>query len=144
MGQINTTIDLAASPEKVFATATDPTQFENWLTIHSKWKGEVPAAFTQGAKVTEVVSMLGMPNTIEWTVDDFDAPEKLSLSGTGMAGVKVQIDIAVTANGEGGSTLSLSTSFEGAMIVGAIGAAVDKDAQKQLELSLEKFQGLLS
>lgn len=144
MGQINTTLELAASPEKAFEVATDPSRYEEWMTIHSKWKGDVPEKFEQGAQVTEVVSMLGMPNTITWTVDEFDAPHRLSMSGTGMAGVKVNIGIEVEPHGEGGSTLKLSTSFEGQMIVGAIGKAVEKDGQKQLELSLEKFQALLS
>lgn len=144
MGQISAAIDLIASPEKVFEIATDPSQFENWMAIHSSWKGDVPSEFQKGAQIAEVVTMLGMPNTITWNVDEFQVPTRLCLSGTGMAGVKAQIEIDVTPRGDGASTLSLAATFEGSMIVGALGKAVEKDGMKQLEASLEKFQGLLS
>ena len=144
MGQISTSLTLSASPEKVFEVATDPSRFGEWMTIHTKWKGDVPTEFTAGAQVTEVITMLGMANTIVWTIDEFDSPKKLRMSGTGMAGVKVEIGIEVASDGNGGSTMNLATSFEGQMIVGALGKAVEKDGQKNLEDSLAKFQALVS
>ncbi len=141
MGQISTSVQLEHAPEKVFSLATDPQRYEEWMTIHTKWKGDVPTEFTKGAQVSEVVTMLGMPNTITWTVDELDG-HKVSMSGTGMAGVQVRITIEVEPH-EVGSSMNLSTEFSGSMIVGALGKAVEKDGQKQLEASLEKFQGLL-
>jgi uncharacterized protein YndB with AHSA1/START domain len=142
MGRITASVDLPAAPEKVWAEFSDPNNFEKWLTIHTKWKGEVPAAFAPGAKVSEVVTMLGMPNTIEWTVDEFDAPSKLAISGTGMAGVKVGFALSVQAS-EAGSTATIDAEFTGQMIVGALGKAVEKDGKKNLDASLAKFAELL-
>ena len=56
-----------------------------WLTLHVKFKSELPAELSKGATFTEVISMMGMPNTIEWTVDEYEKPRTLSISGTGMA-----------------------------------------------------------
>ena len=142
MGQISATLELDASPEDVWALCSNPNNFEKWLTLHVKWKGDVPAEFTQGSQVTEVISMMGMPNTIIWTVDEYDAPSKVVISGTGMAGVKVAIELSVTGNGSG-SLFELSTSFEGAMIVGALGKAIEKQGAVELESSLDNFVGLL-
>ncbi|MGH3734478.1 MAG: type II toxin-antitoxin system Rv0910 family toxin [Micromonosporaceae bacterium] len=142
MGQISSSLELPAAPEKVWALASDPNQFEKWLTLHVKWKGDVPAEFSKGAQVTEVVSMMGMPNTITWTVDEYQPPSKVAISGTGMAGVKVSIDISVEPSGEG-SVFNLSTEFAGQMIVGALGKAIEKQGQKELETSLEKFKALV-
>jgi len=142
MGQISTTVELPAGPEKVFEIAGDPNSFEKWLTLHVKFKSELPAELSKGAKFTEVISMMGMPNTIEWTVDEYEKPRTLSISGTGMAGVKVSITIAVQAAGEG-SKLDLTTDFEGAMIVGALGKAIEKQGQQELDKSIEQFKALL-
>ena len=142
MGQISATLELGASPEDVWALCSNPNNFEKWLTLHVKWKGDVPSEFTQGSQVTEVISMMGMPNTITWTVDEYDAPRKVSISGTGMAGVKVAIDLGVTPNGTG-STFDLSASCEGQMIVGALGKAIEKQGAAELESSLDNFAGLL-
>ncbi len=143
MGRITASVELPAAPEKVWELASNPHEFENWLTLHVKWKGDVPAEFSTGAQVTEVVSMMGMPNTITWTVDDYQPPHKVSISGTGMAGVKVAIEISVEPAGEG-STFQLATEFAGQMIVGALGKAIEKQGQQELETSLEKFKALVS
>ncbi|MGH3646259.1 MAG: type II toxin-antitoxin system Rv0910 family toxin [Micromonosporaceae bacterium] len=142
MGQISSSLELPAPPEKVWALASDPNLFEKWLTLHVKWKGDVPAEMTKGAQLTEVISMMGMPNTITWTVDEYEPPSKVVISGTGMAGVKVAIQIAVTPAGEG-STFGLSTEFSGQMIVGALGKAIEKQGQKELETSLDRFKALV-
>ena len=88
--------------------------------------------------------MLGMANTITWTVDEFEVPTRMRISGTGMAGVKTAFTLIVGSDGNGGSKVEMDAEFEGQMIVGALGAAVEKDAKEQLEQSLEKFSGLVS
>ena len=133
---------IAAPPKQVWAVLSSPQRFEEWLTLHTKWKEEPPVELSKGAKFTEVISMMGMPNTIEWTVDEYEKPRTLSISGTGMAGVKVSITIAVQAAGEG-SKLDLTTDFEGAMIVGALGKAIEKQGQQELDKSIEQFKALL-
>src|SRR5579875_1956281 len=125
MGKIEKTVEFAAPPEKVWAVAADPSRFGEWLGMHKAWKGDVPAEFSKGSQATAVVSLLNMPNTITWTVDEYDPPKSVRLSGTGMAGVKVAITLDVSAQGDG-SAMSITAEFEGQMIVGAIGQAVEK------------------
>ncbi|CRK56512.1 hypothetical protein [Alloactinosynnema sp. L-07] len=142
MGQVTASVELPATPERVWAEFSNPNNFEKWLTIHTKWKSEVPTEFTKGTKVTEVVTMLGMANSIDWTVEEFDAPTKLVISGTGMAGVKTSFTLSVRAN-DTGSVATIAAEFTGAMIVGALGKAVEKDSKKQLDDSLAKFAALV-
>ncbi|MBA0127328.1 SRPBCC family protein [Haloechinothrix sp. YIM 98757] len=143
MGRISASVELPAAPEKVWQEFSNPSNFEKWLTIHTKWKGEVPTEFTTGSQVSEVVTMLGMPNTITWTVDEFDEPRKLSISGTGMAGVKVTFDLLVEP-ADSGSRATIDAEFEGQMIVGALGKAVEKDGKKNLDESMQRFAELLA
>lgn len=144
MGKINATVQIPAAPDKVWAELSNPNSYEKWLTIHTKWKSEVPETFSKGAQASEVVTMLGMANTINWTVDEFEAPSKLSISGEGMAGVKTTFALAVASDGNGGSTATIDAAFEGAMITGALGKAVEKDAKKNLDDSLAKLSALVS
>lgn len=144
MGRINVSADLPAAPEDVWEAFSDPSTFEKWLTIHTKWKGEVPKEWRQGAQVSEVVTMLGMANTITWTVEEYDAPKKLAISGTGMAGVKVRFTLSVEPSGSDGSTATIDAEFTGSMIVGALGKAVEKDANKNLSESLDNLKELVA
>ena len=48
MGTITVSVELPAAPEKVWAILSSPAQFENWLTIHTKWKSDLPAELATG------------------------------------------------------------------------------------------------
>jgi carbon monoxide dehydrogenase subunit G len=142
VGTIEKTVEFAAEPEKVWAVVSDLNRFGEWLSMHKSWKSDVPAEIHQGTQVTAIVSLLNMPNTITWTVDEFDAPSAVRMSGTGMAGVKVGIGLAI-APAAGGSSVSITADFEGQMIVGAIGAAVEKAGATELDASLAKLGELV-
>jgi carbon monoxide dehydrogenase subunit G len=144
MGKVNATVAIPATPEKVWDVICDPSTYEQWLTIHTKWKGEVPERFSAGAKADEVVTMLGMANTISWMVQEFEEPTKLTISGTGMAGVKTTFTLGVSSDGNGGSRATIDAEFEGQLVVGALGKAVEKDAQGNLDASLAKLTELLA
>jgi carbon monoxide dehydrogenase subunit G len=144
MGKVNAEVAIRATPDAVWDVICDPHTYQQWLTIHTKWEGEVPERFHQGATADEVVTMLGMANTISWTVQEFEAPSKLTISGTGMAGVKTTFSLGVSSDGNGGATATIDAEFEGQLVVGALGKAVEKDAQANLDASMAKLTELLA
>lgn len=136
MGHIEATRELPATPDAVWATIADPSTWADWFSIHERWLDEPPATLTEGTQLTAKIVMLGMANKIVWKVDDVDAPNRLSLSGTGMAGVKCSFSFTLEPAGERASTFTVSGDFEGALIKGALGKAVEKDGAKQLDKTL--------
>jgi carbon monoxide dehydrogenase subunit G len=143
MGKIEKIVELPAAPEKVWGVVSDPSRFGEWLGMHKAWKGDVPSEFTQGSQVTAVVSLLNMPNTITWTVDHYEPPKTVKLSGTGMAGVKVAITLGVEP-ADAGTAMSIIADFEGQMIVGAIGQAVEKAGHQELAESTARLAELVA
>ncbi|MCQ4122155.1 type II toxin-antitoxin system Rv0910 family toxin [Rhodococcus tibetensis] len=138
MASVSVSAALPTSPDKAWDALSDLSRWEEWLTIHQSWKSAVPTEVALGAKFTEVVSVMGMANKIEWTVTEVQVPEMVKISGTGMAGVTVEFTLRVEAAGTG-STAVIDASFTGTMIVGPIGKAVAKNAKADLEASLAKF-----
>lgn len=143
MASVSVSASLPAAPEKAWDALSDLSRWEEWLTIHQGWKSEVPAEVALGSKFTEVVSVMGMANKIEWTVTDVKVPETVTISGSGMAGVTVEFTLKVEADGTG-SKATIDASFKGTMIVGPIGKAVAKNAKADLEASLVKFAELVA
>lgn len=141
MGHIEATKQLSVSPDALWATVADPSTWDQWFTIHEKWLQEPPSTLTEGATMTAKIVMLGMANKLEWTVDKVDAPTSLTMSGTGMAGVKCQFDFSITPSGDG-SEFKVAGSFEGALVKGALAKAVEKDGAKQLEKTLAQLEAL--
>jgi hypothetical protein len=120
-------------------------RFEEWMTIHDKWNTDVPDVITVGTKVTEQLTIMGMTNKIEWTVEEYNPPKSLKISGTGLAGAQISFTLSV---GEGASAASSSVTidaeFTGQMMVGAIGQAVEKNAGIELDKSLTQLSALVA
>jgi carbon monoxide dehydrogenase subunit G len=143
MGHIEATRELSASPEALWGTVSDLANWDKWFTVHEKWLQDPPATLTEGATLTAKIVMLGMANKIEWTIDSIDAPRSLVLSGTGMAGVTAQFTFTIDP-AESGSKFTVLGDFEGALIKGALGKAVEKDGIKQLDKTLDQLDALAS
>ncbi|AVP70356.1 type II toxin-antitoxin system Rv0910 family toxin [Prescottella equi] len=142
MASVSVSAALPAAPDKAWDALSDLSRWEEWLTIHQGWKSELPTEVRLGATFTEVVSVMGMANKIEWTVTEVEVPKLVKIAGTGMAGVTVEFTLQVQPD-EAGSKAVIDASFKGAMIVGPIGKAVAKNAAADLETSLAKFAELV-
>jgi hypothetical protein len=141
MGHIEATKQLPADPTAVWSVVADLGAWDTWFAIHDKWLETPPATPSAGDKLQAKVVMLGMANKIDWTVTEAQAPSVLALTGEGMAGVVCSFRFEVTPD-EGGSTIAISGDFEGALIKGALGKAVEKDGRKQLDAALHKLAAL--
>ena len=143
MGNVTVTQELPVAADKLWAAVSDPHTWESWLTIHAGWLEEPPAELAEGAPLVEKVVMLGMANKLDWTVETLTPGATLVIAGTGMAGVKSRFAFGLEASGES-TTVSIDAVFEGSLIVGALGKAVEKDARKNLGESLEKLAAFAS
>lgn len=144
MASSNVTREFPASQDKVWAVISDPTRFEEWLTLHTKWKEAPPAQLSKGATMAEVLTIMGMANTINFTIDEYDAPNTTKFSGTGMAGAKITFTLTVEPKGDDASIVTLDAEFISQMMVGAIGGAIERASTKELEASLDKLATLVA
>lgn len=134
--------ELPVAPDAAWKVLSDLSRFEEWLTIHDAWKSELPE-LAVGARVTEQLTVMGMTNKIDWTVESYEPPTSLKISGTGLAGAQISFTLSVAAAGAG-SEVTIDAEFSGQMVVGAIGAAVEKSTTAALTESLAKLNDLVS
>lgn len=154
MPQIIETIEIAAPLDKVFGVLSDPRRYAEWLTIHAGWTEEPPADVGDikvGDVLKEKISLMGMVNKIEWTVQEFDPPRWMKITGTAMAGVRAAFTMAAEPAGESAgesagdrTKVSIDAEFTGQLVVGALGDAVAKEARRQLGESLGRLEALVS
>ena len=144
MAEVHVSQEIAASQEDTWKVFSDLSNFDKWLTIHDKFYGEPPTDLAVGTVFTEQATIMGMSNKIDWTVEAFDAPTSLTISGKGLAGAQITFVLSLEAKGEDACTARIDAEFVGTMVVGAIGAAVERAANKEVVASLEKLAGLLA
>lgn len=142
MASVSVSTTISTTPDKAWALLSDLARWDEWLTIHQGWRGEIPTELKAGSQFTEVVSVMNMANKIEWTVAEVEAPKFLRITGTGMAGVQIEFVLKVEAESADTTTASFDASFTGAMIVGPIGKSVAKHAEADLRESMTKFNEL--
>ena len=128
--------------EKVWEVATDLKRWEQWNTLFTKWKSDVPEAMSEDTQVTAVLTIMGMANTITLTVDEYNPPKIVKMSGTGMAGAKVSLTLSVDADGDT-THMKARADFESQMLVGAIGKAIERASKKELDASLDKLAAIV-
>ena len=143
MPESHVVTELPCSPEQAWAILSDMNRFEEWMTIHDKWNTEVPEQISVGTKVTEQLTIMGMTNKIEWTVEEYNPPKSLKISGTGLAGAQISFTLSVGGSGDT-AEVSIDAEFTGQMMVGAIGQAVEKNAAIELDKSLARLTALVS
>nr|WP_157527618.1 SRPBCC family protein [Kibdelosporangium sp. MJ126-NF4]CEL15577.1 hypothetical protein [Kibdelosporangium sp. MJ126-NF4]CTQ98241.1 hypothetical protein [Kibdelosporangium sp. MJ126-NF4] len=144
MGVLKQEIKVPAGKQPLWNVFADLRRLPDWLTLHVKFKSDVPALdeYTEGLRITQVISMMGMPNTIEWTVAEYSEQQSCRITGTGMAGVQVSFTFSVD-EADGVTVGRLDAEFQGQIIVGALGKAIEKQALKELRASLNKLADVL-
>ena len=139
MAEVSVSKSFNAPQQQVWDVISNPTRFEEWLTLHQKWKSEPPTQLQKGSTMSEVLSIMNMPNTIDFTVTEYDAPNSTSFSGTGMAGAKITFTLKVVPDTDTTCNAHVSAEFVSQMMVGAVGAAIERASKKELDASLDEL-----
>jgi len=144
MAQAKASKKIAASQRAVWNQLSDMSTYEKWLTIHDKWYGEPPTQLAVGTRATEQATIMGMANKIDWVVEEIEAPSRLKIVGAGLAGAKITFVLTVEPDVPDASVASIDAEFISQIMVGAIGAAVERAANKEVAASLDNLAGLLT
>src|SRR5690625_1629652 len=131
-----------APADTVWGLVNELKRREDSNTLFTKGKSEPPATVEHGTQAVAVMNIMGMANTITLTVDQYDAPKKMVLSGIGPAGANVTLTLSLEPIGET-TQLVAEADFVSQMMVGAIGGAIERAAKKELEASLAKAAALV-
>ncbi|MHA3020627.1 type II toxin-antitoxin system Rv0910 family toxin [Mycobacterium sp. BMJ-28] len=144
MAAIETHKLIHAPQERTWAVIADPRLFAHWNTLHERWEGQVPTELALGARVTEVVNIMHIPNTVTFTADEFDPPRRVGLSGTGTGGMRVSLTMSVDPVDAVTSRAALQVHVSGALLFGPMGKRIEKTLGSELEASLDKLAQLLT
>ncbi|MDV8075071.1 SRPBCC family protein [Rhodococcus sp. IEGM 1370] len=138
MAKLKVSLDVPLTPEQTWAHASDLSGYEQWLSIHEAWRGELPEQLAVGTTLDSVASVKGMRNRVSWKIESYDPPEKLELKGNGKGGVKIGLNLSVKSKGDG-SEITIDVNLGGAPLFGPIGSGVARALKGDIENSLKTF-----
>lgn len=138
MAKLKVSLDVPLSPEQTWAHASDLSGYEQWLSIHEAWRGELPEQLAVGTTLDSIASVKGMRNRVSWKIEAYDPPKKLELKGNGKGGVKIGLNLTVKSKGDG-SEITVDVNLGGAPLFGPIGSGVARALKGGIENSLKTF-----
>lgn len=144
--KVETTIELPATPEEVFAVVMDPMQLDDWVTAHDSVKDVPEGDLAEGSTFRQKLKVAGVGFGVTWKVTEIDEPRLAVWEGKGPAGSKALCRYELEANGAG-TRFHYLNEFElpGGKLAAAAGKAIGEErGRAEAEKSLENLRKLLA
>ena len=141
MAKLELARELALSPQEAWEHVSDLNSLGDWLVMHEGWRGELPEELSVGTQIVGVAGAKGLRNRVTWTIEKFDPPELIEVSGKGVGGTKYGLTMQV-APSQKGSAFTLTLTLGGAPLFGPIGATAARAVKGDIDRSIRKFEEL--
>ena len=111
MSTVHVQIEINAPPAEVWKTIMDPNRLSEWVTIHRSVKVKSPDPSEQGARMDQVLHILGVSFKVHWTLESVVAPRQAEWHGRGPALSRALISYKLTARPDGTTTFDYVNEF---------------------------------
>ncbi|GAB4002784.1 type II toxin-antitoxin system Rv0910 family toxin [Nocardioides ultimimeridianus] len=138
MAELRVTGVVPASVEEAWAAVSDLSRFDDWLSLHDGWRGEVPDELAAGQRIESVIKAKGIRNRIAWVIEDFAPPRHVALVGEGVGGTAVTLTFDLT-DVDGGTSVAMLAHFKHPMLKGPMGAVAARTIKGDLEASMRRL-----
>jgi uncharacterized protein YndB with AHSA1/START domain len=135
-------VDIAAPPEAVWAYALDPHRTTEWVTIARDVGRVDDGPLRPGFRMDQTLVLRGLPFTVQWTLEEVDAPRFARWVGKGPARARAVIEDRLIAL-EGGTRFDYHNEFQTPLgPLGAVGGRVVMGGipEREATLSLQRLK----
>lgn len=111
MSTVHAQIEIDAPPRKVWDIIMDPSRLPEWVTIHRSVKVKSPDPHAEGARMDQVLHILGVSFKVHWTLESVIAPREAEWHGRGPALSTAMIRYKLTGGPDGPTTFDYVNEF---------------------------------
>jgi uncharacterized protein YndB with AHSA1/START domain len=111
MSTVHVQIRIDAPPQLVWETIMDPTRLGDWVTIHRSVTVKSADAVTEGARMDQVLHVMGVSFKVHWTLESVREPRRAEWQGRGPAMSRAVIRYGLTANEDGSTKFDYVNEF---------------------------------
>jgi polyketide cyclase/dehydrase/lipid transport protein len=87
---VQTSVDLGASPQKVWDVVMDPRRLEAWVTTHQR-VSRAPVRLCAGSSFEQTLRLAGKTFDVRWTVIEASEPRYAEWAGNGPYGSRARV-----------------------------------------------------
>jgi uncharacterized membrane protein len=111
MSSVHVQIQIEAPPRQVWDTVMDPNRLGEWVTIHRSVKLRSPDPSVEGARMDQVLHILGVSFKVHWTLESVSVPREAEWHGRGPALSRALIRYKLTGQPNGPTTFDYINEF---------------------------------
>lgn len=141
MAKVELSRKLSISPEEAWSHVSDLSSLGDWLTMHQGWRCDLPDELAVGTTLVGVAGAKGMRNRVTWTIEEYEPPQLMSITGDGLGGTKYALRMTVKPLSKG-CEFKVKIDLGGAPLFGPIGMAAARAVKGDIEKSVKKFEEL--
>ena len=123
MSAVEVELFIAAPPEEVWKVALDPERLDDWVTIHRSLGDHDEAPAFKGFRMSQTMTLRGVPLTVDWELVRCDEPEYAEWAGKGPARSRATTSYRLTPQ-DGGTLFAYRNEFKTPL--GPLGAVAQK------------------
>ena len=144
---VHTSVDIDASPQKVWNVVMDPRQLDSWVTTHEK-VSRAPARLSSGSSFEQTLRLAGKSFDVRWTVIEAKEPNFAEWRGDGPYGSRARVRYELASLDGKRTHFGYENEFElpsgllgraAARVVGS--ARVRREAERSLANLKQLLQG---
>jgi uncharacterized protein YndB with AHSA1/START domain len=146
MSEVEASIDIAAPPAEVWATAMDPDRLEDWVTIHRRLDDHSDGRVRPGYEMEQTLCLRGVNFKVRWELVRCDRPFHAEWHGRGPARSHAETEYRLAENGSGGTRFGYRNEFRAPL--GPLGAIASRAIvgglpRREADASLERLKALV-
>jgi uncharacterized protein YndB with AHSA1/START domain len=145
MSEVQTSIDIAASPEDVWALAMDPERLADWVTIHRRLDDHSDGRLRTGYEMEQTLCLRGVNFKVKWELVSCEQPFHAEWHGRGPARSHAETEYSLAATAGGGTRFRYRNEFRAPL--GPVGAMASRAVvgglpRREADASLERLKAL--
>jgi uncharacterized protein YndB with AHSA1/START domain len=143
--KVERAVDIAATPERIYAVIMDPACLARWVTIHAALEDAPDGALVQGSELTQRLQLAGRSFTVHWKVVENRTARHVVWEGRGPMRSHAGVTYDLEPAGNGGTRFTYTNEF--ALPGGPLGRAaapiVKRVTAGELDRSLSRLRALV-
>jgi carbon monoxide dehydrogenase subunit G len=138
------TVELEASPERVYDVVMDPDRLDEWVTIHDHLEDAPSGRLREGSELTQTLRLAGRKFKVRWTVVQNERCRRVVWEGKGPVASHARVVYEFEPNGEG-TRFSYANEYElpGGPLGRLAERTVSRMTKKALDGSLQRLKSLV-
>lgn len=142
--KVERSVDIAATPERIYEVIMDPACLERWVTIHSALEHAPDGQLEQGSELTQRLHLAGRGFTVHWTVIENRPARRIVWEGRGPLRSHAGVTYELTPT-EGGTRFTYTNEFAlpGGPLGRFAGPVVRRVTTGEIDSSLERLRALV-